>query len=62
MRSSYYKYFLSNVDNASIALRKQLLEECNLFAILELPSELLELVSNCCIIFEKGSSTKTLVL
>ena len=30
--------FLSNTDNASIALRKQLLEECNLFAILDLPS------------------------
>ena len=29
--------FLSNTDNASIALRKQLLEECNLFAILDLP-------------------------
>lgn len=30
--------FLSNTDNASIALRKQLLEECNLFAVLDLPS------------------------
>ena len=29
--------FLSNTDNASIALRKQLLEECNLFAVLDLP-------------------------
>ena len=29
--------FLSNSDNASIALRKQLLEECNLFAVLDLP-------------------------
>ena len=29
--------FLSNTDNASIALRKQLIEECNLFAILDLP-------------------------
>ncbi len=30
--------FLSNADNASVALRKQLLEECNLFAVLDLPS------------------------
>ena len=30
--------FLSNSDNASIALRKQLLEECNLTAILDMPS------------------------
>ena len=29
--------FLSNTDNAVIALRKQLLEECNLFAVLDLP-------------------------
>ena len=29
--------FLSNTDNASIALRKQLLEECNFFAVLDLP-------------------------
>ena len=29
--------FLSNTDNASVALRKQLLEECNLFAVLDLP-------------------------
>ena len=30
--------FLSNTDHASIALRKQLLTECNLFAVLDLPS------------------------
>ncbi len=29
--------FLSNTDNASIALRKQLLEDCHLFAVLDLP-------------------------
>ena len=28
--------FLSNTDNASDALHKQLLEECNLFAVLDL--------------------------
>ena len=32
--------FLSNTDNSSVALRKQLLEECNLHSILELPKEL----------------------
>lgn len=30
--------FLSNTDNASIALRKKLLEECNLHTVLDLPS------------------------
>jgi type I restriction enzyme M protein len=30
--------FLSNTDNASIALRQQLLENCNLHTILDLPS------------------------
>lgn len=29
--------FLSNTDYASIALRNQLLEECNLFAVLDFP-------------------------
>jgi type I restriction enzyme M protein len=32
--------FLSNTDNASVALRKQLLEECNLFTILICQEEL----------------------
>jgi len=29
--------FLSNTDNASISLRKQLLESCNLYTVLDLP-------------------------
>ena len=32
--------FLSNTDNASVALRKQLLEECNLHSVLDLPGGL----------------------
>ena len=52
--------FLSNTDNASIALRKQLLEECNLFAILDLPSGafLGTGVKTVVLFFEKGKPTK----
>jgi len=52
--------FLSNTDNASIALRKQLLEECNLFAILDLPAGafLGTGVKTVVLFFEKGKSTK----
>jgi type I restriction enzyme M protein len=30
--------FLSNTDNASVSLRKDLLETCNLYAVLDCPS------------------------
>ena len=52
--------FLSNTDNASKALRKQLLEECNLFAILDLPNGafLGTGVKTVVLFFEKGKSTK----
>ena len=52
--------FLSNTDNASIALRKQLLEECNLFAILDLPKGafLGTGVQTVTLFFEKGESTE----
>ena len=52
--------FLSNTDNASVALRKQLLEECNLFAILDLPAGafLGTGVKTVVLFFEKGKSTK----
>ena len=46
--------FLSNTDKASITLRKQLIEECNLFAILDLPKGSVSWncrCSNCCIVF-----------
>ncbi|MDA9702066.1 type I restriction-modification system subunit M [Candidatus Pelagibacter sp.] len=54
--------FLSNSDNASIALRKQLLDECNLFAILDLPSGafLGTGVKTVVLFFEKGKPTKDL--
>ena len=52
--------FLSNTDNASLALRKQLLEECNLFAVLDLPSGafLGTGVKTVVLFFEKGRSTE----
>ncbi len=54
--------FLSNTDNASITLRKQLLEECNLFAILDLPrgTFLGTGVKTVVLFFEKGKPTKKL--
>ncbi|AQL29941.1 MULTISPECIES: class I SAM-dependent DNA methyltransferase [unclassified Prochlorococcus] len=52
--------FLSNGDNASIALRKQLLEECNLFAVLDLPqgSFIGTGVKTVVLFFEKGKPTE----
>ena len=54
--------FLSNTDNASVALRKQLLEECNLFAILDLPGGafLGTGVKTVVLFFEKGKPTEKL--
>ena len=52
--------FLSNTDNASVALRKQLLEECNLFGVLDLPSGafLGTGVKTVVLFFEKGKPTE----
>jgi type I restriction enzyme M protein len=52
--------FLSNTDNASVALRKQLLEETNLFAVLDLPSGafLGTGVKTVVLFFEKGKPTE----
>ena len=52
--------FLSNVDNASVGLRKQLLEECNLFAVLDLPqgSFIGTGVKTVVLFFEKGKPTE----
>ena len=52
--------FLSNTDNASIALRKQLLEDCNLFAVLDLPGGafLGAGVKTVVLFFEKGKPTE----
>ena len=60
MWSCYQEYFLSNTDNASIALRKQLLEECNLHAILDLPGGTFTGagVKTVVLFFDKGTPTK----
>jgi type I restriction enzyme M protein len=54
--------FLSNTDNASIALRKQLLEECNLFSVLDLPGGVFTGagVKTVVLFFEKGKETKNI--
>jgi type I restriction enzyme M protein len=51
--------FLSNTDNASVALRKQLLEDCNLFAVLDLPGGAFigTGVKTVVLFFEKGKPT-----
>lgn len=52
--------FLSNMDNASVSLRKLLLESCNLHTVLELPSGTFTGagVKTVVLFFEKGSATK----
>ena len=52
--------FLSNTDNASIALRKELLEECNLHSILELPQGAFTGtgVKTVVLFFDKGTATQ----
>ncbi|MBL0311064.1 MAG: SAM-dependent DNA methyltransferase [Bacteroidetes bacterium] len=52
--------FLSNTDNASVALRKQLLDSCNLHTVLDLPGGTFTGagVKTVVLFFEKGSPTK----
>jgi len=52
--------FLSNVDAASVALRRDLLQQCNLHTILDLPSGTFQGagVRTVVLFFEKGRSTK----
>jgi type I restriction enzyme M protein len=51
--------FLSNTDNASIALRKELLESCNLHTVLDLPSKVFAAgVRTIILFFEKGRATE----
>lgn len=52
--------FLSNTDNASVAIRKTLLESCNLHTVLDLPGGTFTGagVKTVVLFFEKGSSTK----
>lgn len=53
---------LSNTDNASIALRKLLLESCNLHTILDMPSGTFTGagVKTVVLFFQKGESTKNI--
>jgi type I restriction enzyme M protein len=52
--------FLSNIDNASVSLRKMLLENCNLHTILDLPQGTFTgaSVNTVVLFFEKGQATK----
>jgi type I restriction enzyme M protein len=52
--------FLSNTDNASVSLRKLLLESCNLHAVLDCPSGTFQGagVKTVVLFFEKGSKTR----
>ena len=54
--------FLSNGDNASVSLRKQLLEECNLHSILELPQGAFTGtgVKTVVLFFDKGTATQNI--
>lgn len=52
--------FLSNTDNASVSLRKLLLESCNLHTVLDMPGGTFQGagVKTVVLFFEKGSATK----
>ncbi|MFA5994138.1 MAG: N-6 DNA methylase [Parcubacteria group bacterium] len=52
--------FLSNTDNASVSLRKLLLENCNLHTVLDLPGGAFQGagVKTVVLFFEKGKSTQ----
>ena len=52
--------FLSNTDNASVSLRKLLLENCNLHTVLDLPGGAFQGagVKTVVLFFEKGTPTK----
>lgn len=52
--------FLSNTDNASIAIRKELLENCNLHSVLDLPGGTFTGagVKTVVLFFDKGEATK----
>jgi type I restriction enzyme M protein len=54
--------FLSNTDNASVSLRKLLLESCNLHTILDCPSGTFQGagVKTVVLFFEKGSPTRNI--
>jgi type I restriction enzyme M protein len=52
--------FLSNSDNASVALRQKLLEECNLHTVLDCPGGTFQGagVKTVVLFFEKGAPTR----
>ena len=52
--------FLSNADNAAIAVRKELLEACNLYAVLDLPGGTFQGagVKTVVLFFKKGEPTR----
>src|SRR5690606_35495767 len=52
--------FLSNTDNASVALRKELLESCNLHTVLDCPQGTFQGagVKTVVLFFEKGAPTR----
>jgi type I restriction enzyme M protein len=52
--------FLSNTDNASVALRKELLESCNLHTILDMPQGTFQGagVKTVVLFFDKGEATR----
>jgi type I restriction enzyme M protein len=53
--------FLSNTDNASISLRKQLLESCNLHTVLDLPGGTFTGagIKTVVLFFDKGAPTRS---
>lgn len=54
--------FLSNSDNASVALRKELLESCNLHTVLDIPQGAFQGagVKTVVLFFEKGEATRSI--
>src|SRR5580698_4286503 len=52
--------FLSNTDNAAVALRKELLENCNLYTVLDMPGGTFQGagVKTVVLFFEKGAPTR----
>lgn len=51
--------FLSNTDNASVALREKLLTDCNLHSVLDLPAGVFQAgVKTVVLFFKKGEPTK----
>ena len=54
--------FLSNTDNASIALRQYLLESCNLHTVLDMPGGTFQGagVKTVVLFFTKGEPTKSI--